>query len=61
MMRQSLIAQGKISKLQTALSQSDTDVSTEILDALRELYRYIQLVEQKVEQVEVQASRPRFY
>jgi len=65
MMRQSLITQGKIAKLQTALSRkmegNSEDVDTEILEAMRELHRYIQLVEQKLDEVEVQANRRRFY
>jgi len=65
MMRQSLITQGKISKLQTRLSMkmegSVEDIDTEILEAMRELHRYIQLVEQKLEEVETTANRPRFY
>lgn len=65
MMRQSLITQGKISKLQTALSRkmegNNEDIDTEILEAMRELHRYIQMVEQKLDEVEVQANRKRFY
>ena len=65
MMRQSLITQGKISKLQTRLSMkmegSVEDIDTEILEAMRELHRYIQLVEHKLDEVEVQANRRRFY
>ncbi len=65
MMRQSLITQGKISKLQTALSRkmegNNEDIDTEILEAMRELHRYIQLVEHKLDEVEVQANRKRFY
>ena len=65
MMRQSLITQGKISKLQTALSRkvegNREDVDEEILEAMRELHRYIQLVEHKLDEVEVQANRRRFY
>jgi len=64
-MRQSLITQGKISKLQTALSRkmegNNEDIDTEILEAMRELHRYIQMVEQKLEEVETTANRPRFY
>lgn len=63
MMRQALVAQGMISKLkQAVLDNPDIDPCTkEILDALRELHRYIQLVEHKLDEVEVQANRRRFY
>jgi hypothetical protein len=62
-MRQALVAQGMISKLkQAVLDNPDIDPCTkEILDALRELHRYIQLVEHKLDEVEVQANRRRFY
>jgi phosphate uptake regulator len=61
MMRQAMIAEGKISKLRTALEKPDTEVSTEIVDALREIHRYVVLVERKCEEVEIQANRRRFH
>ena len=63
MMRQSQIAEGMISKLkQAVLDNPDIDPCTkEILDALRELHRYVQMVERKCEEVEIQANRRRFY
>jgi len=62
-MRQSQIAEGMISKLrQAVLDNPLSDPCTkEILDALRELLRYVQIVEQKCEQAEIVANRRRFY
>lgn len=63
MMRQAMIAEGMISKLkQAVLDNPDTDPCTkEILDALRELHRYLVLVERKCEEVEILANRRRFH
>ncbi len=65
MMRQAMIAQGKISKLETAMTMKQEgngeDVDTEILDALRELHRYVVLVERKCDEVEIVANRRRFH
>jgi len=74
MMRQAQIAQGMISKLRHTLTNLK-DMGTgegitkewievllvDIADTLREQHRYIQLVEQKCEQAEIQASRRRFF
>ena len=63
MMRQAQIAEGMISKLkQAVLDNPDIDPCTkEILAALRELHRYVVLVEQKCEQAEIVANRRRFH
>jgi hypothetical protein len=74
MMRQAQIAQGMISKLRhTLMNLKDLETGEgmtkewievllkDIADTLREQHRYIQLVEQKCEQAEIQASRRRFF
>ncbi|TDI17457.1 MAG: hypothetical protein E2P05_02280 [Acidobacteria bacterium] len=61
MMRQAMIAAGKISKLETALKEHGGKGDTEILDALRELHRYIVLVERNCDEVEIVANRRRFH
>ncbi len=69
-MRQSQIAEGKISKLRHTLAKLkdapttmslDEVLLVDVGDALRELHRYVVLVEQKCEQAEIQANRRRFY
>ena len=79
MMRQSQIAEGKISKLRHTLAKLKdgetngylgvgdgmTPALTEVLlvdvaDTMRELHRYIQMVERKCEEVEIIANRRRF-
>jgi len=70
MMRQAQIAQGMISKLRHTLAKlkdADTTMSldevllVDIGDTLRELHRYVVMVEQRCEQAEIQASRRRFF
>lgn len=65
MMRQAMIARAKIAKLETAMTMKQEgngeDVDTEIVDALREIYRYVELLERKCDEVEIQANRRRFY
>ena len=70
MMRQAMIAEGKISKLRHTLAKWDaagdslTEVEailTSVADALREQHRYVQLVEQKCEQAEIQANRRKWF
>jgi len=70
MMRQSQIAEGMIAKLRHALAKlkdAPTTMSlTEVLlvdvaDAMRELHRYVVLVERKCEEVEILANRRRFH
>jgi hypothetical protein len=56
-----MIAEGGISKLLHSIAK-DIDVSPkEIIDAMRELHRYIVLVERKCDEVEIQANRRRFF
>ncbi len=70
MIRQAQIADGKISKLRHALAKWDAagDSLTEVeviltsaADALRELHRYVVMVEQKAEQAEIQANRRKWF
>lgn len=70
MMRQAQIAQGMISKLRHTLAKlkdAPTTMSlTEVLlvdmaDTMRELHRYVVMVEQKCEQAEIQAGRRRWF
>ncbi len=70
MMRQAQIAEGMISKLRhtlTKLKDADTTMSlnevllVDIGDTLREVHRYIRMVEQKCEEVEIQANRRRWF
>jgi hypothetical protein len=56
-MYQAKIALGKIAKLETALKDHGGNGDTEIVAAMRELYRYIELIERKCERVEIQANR----
>ena len=57
MMYQAKVALGKISKLETALKEHGGNGDTEIVAAMRELYRYIELVERQCDRVEVTANR----
>ncbi len=61
MMYQAKVALGKIRNLETALKEHGGEGDTEIVAAMRDLYRYIELVEQKCDRVEVQANRRRFF
>ena len=70
MMRQCQIADGKIAKLRHALAKWDAAgdslgevevILTSAADAMRELHRYVVLVEQKCEQAEIQANRRRWF
>lgn len=70
MMRQAQIAEGKISKLRHTLAKWDAagDSLTEVeviltsaADAMRELHRYVVMVEQECEQAKIQANKRRFF
>ncbi len=61
MMRQAMIAEGKISKLRTALEEHGGKGDAEIVEAMRELHRYVVLVERKCDEVEIVANRRRFH
>jgi len=72
MMRQAQIAEGMISKLRHSLAKLKDAcpeysmtvgelLLVDVADAMRELHRYVVLVERKCEEVEVQANRRRFH